>query len=278
MRIPRTVAAIAAIATAGLGLGVLATPAAAASTSKVSVVHGIPGATVDVYVNGKRTLDDFKPGTVAGPLDLPAGSYDLKVVAGDAPNGNAAAVVEAKGVQVPGGANISVVAHLDASGKPKLTPFVNDVSKIAAGKARLVVRHTAAAPAVDVRANGTPAFKGLTNPNEAKADLPAGTIKADVVLAGKTEPVIGPVDVNLKEGTSTIVYAIGSAKDSTLGVVVQTISGLHSNPDGVPAGTGGQASAGGRSSLSTAMALIAAIGLVLIVGAGSRFAVARRRF
>src|SRR3712207_7358527 len=57
----------------------------------------------------------------------------------------------AKGVEVPAGANATVVAHLDADGNPVLTPFVNDASPTEAGQARLVVRHTAAAPPVDVR-------------------------------------------------------------------------------------------------------------------------------
>ena len=42
-------------------------------------------------------------------------------------------------------------AHLTEAGQPALTPFVNDVSKIDAGKTRLTVRHTAAAPAVERR-------------------------------------------------------------------------------------------------------------------------------
>lgn len=77
-----------------------------------------------------------------------------------------------------------MVAHLHASGAPVLTPFVNDVSSLAAGKARLAVRHTAAAPAVDVRAGGTPVIQGLTNPNEEVLVLDAGTVSADVTLAG----------------------------------------------------------------------------------------------
>jgi len=120
-----------------------------------------------------------------------------------------------------------------------LTPYVNDVSQLKAGQARLVVRHDAAAPAVDVRADGTPVFKGLTNPNQAKADLPAGTETADVVLAGTSTVVIGPGDLNLAEGTSTIVYAWGSAQDKNLKLAVQTIGGMHGNPGGVPSGTGG---------------------------------------
>ena len=44
------------------------------TTADVSVVHGVPGLTVDVYVNGKLTLPGFKPGTITDPLALPAGT------------------------------------------------------------------------------------------------------------------------------------------------------------------------------------------------------------
>ena len=58
------------------GFSLFASPAFAAS-SKVSVVHGIPGQPVDVYVNGTKTLSNFQPGKVAGPLKLEEGSYDI---------------------------------------------------------------------------------------------------------------------------------------------------------------------------------------------------------
>jgi hypothetical protein len=241
-------------ATAGLlaaGALALGAPAQADShTSDVSVLHGVPGATVDVYANGEELLTDFEPGTLTDPVQLPAGSYDLKVVAaGDGPDGDA--VIEANGVEVPGGANLTVVAHLDEGGTPVLTPFANDTSEIAAGQGRLTVRHTAAAPAVDVRANGEPAFTDLTNPQEASAELPAGTISADVALAGTDNVAIGPADVDVAEGVHTIVYAWGSAEDGNLDLAVQTIDGLHSAPGGVPGGTGGQAAdtAGGAAEL-----------------------------
>ncbi|GAA1556397.1 DUF4397 domain-containing protein [Kribbella sancticallisti] len=258
---------------------IAAAPAAATAErstadATVSVLHGVPGATVDVYAGGKALLTNFKPGTLTDPLKLPAGEYDLKVVAAGA-GASGKAVIQANDVTVPGGANITVVAHLDASGKPKLTPFVNDVSKLGAGKARLTVRHTAAAPAVDIRAAGTPVFKGLTNPKEAKADLPAGTVKADVALAGTSTVAIGPADVPLKEGANTIVYAWGSASAKNLKLAVQTISGLHSNPSGVPGGTGGQvAMQESVPSWAAGLMLLAALGLA---GSAGRLAVSRVR-
>jgi hypothetical protein len=216
-------------------------PASAAENATVSVLHGVPGLTVDVYANGEELLPDFEPGTLTDPLQLPAGTYDLQVFAdGDTPD-SAEPAIEAMGVEVPAGANATVVAHLDADGNPTLTPFVNDVSATSAGDARLTVRHTAAAPAVDVRADGDVVFDGLTNPNEASADVPAGAYSADVVLAGTEDVALGPADLDLAEGTNTIVYAWGSAEDGNLDLAVQTIDGLHSAPGGVPGGEAGLA-------------------------------------
>ena len=270
-----TVLAAAGVLAAGLPAAVAASAQAKpTATATVSVLHAVPGPTVDVYANGKALLTNFKPGTLTDPVKLPEGAYDLKVTAAGA-GANGAAVIQANDVKVPGGANITVVAHLSAAGKPVLTPYVNDVSKLSAGQARLTVRHDAAAPAVDVRAGGKPVFKSLTNPNEAKADLPAGTVSADVVLAGTSTVAIGPADVNLKEGTNTIVYAWGSASGKTLKLAVQTISGLHGNPSGIPGGTGGQAAE--QSGADTPLWLIGVLGMTALGVVGFGTAAVQRR-
>jgi Domain of unknown function (DUF4397) len=257
---------IAAAAAVGMvALAVAATPAYAA-TSQVSVVHGIPGQPVDVYVNGERTLQNFQPGDVEGPLSLEEGDYDIALTKPGEAVGQAILTVD--NAAVPGGANISLVAHLNAQGEPTLTPFANDVAKLDAGQARLIVRHTAAAPAVDVRAGGDPVFEDLTNPNEAKADLPAGSVSADVVLAGTDTRVLGPADLDLGEGTATIVYAIGSAEGDSLDLVTQTIDGLHSAPGGVPSGSGGLADRGPAAPWYA----VALLGVLLLLAGGVRLA------
>ncbi len=231
----------------GLGLGLLlalavpATAGAATTDGTVYVVHGVPGVPVDVYVNGNKQLPNFQPGTVAGPLTLPAGNYAIKILkAGDPSTGTA--VIDTS-VTLPAGANASLVAHLDASGKPVLTTFVNDTSAAPAGEGRLVVRHTAAAPAVDVLANGKAAFTNLVNGKEAMANLPVGTISASVVATGTTTPaLIGPADVPVTGGMATVVYAVGAPASggtaSTLGVVTQQIP-LAGSTMGVNTGTAG---------------------------------------
>jgi hypothetical protein len=272
MRLARALATVAVATGASVGVALAAPlPASAAGTAMVSILHAVPNTPVDVCANGKALLPNFQPGTLTDPQSLPAGSYDLKLTAAGSGCG-AAAVLEAKGVNVPAGANITVVAHLSASGSPQLTPYVNDVSTVPAGKARLTVRHDAAAPAVDVRAGGKPVVTNLTNPDSKSLETNAGTVSADVVLAGSGTVVIGPADVTLKEGTSTIVYAWGSANDKNLKLAVQTISGMHSSPGGVNAGTGGQAAEGAPA--------LAAAGLVALggVSAGAlALALLRRR-
>ena len=268
----------AAVALAAVGAVIFnAAPAAAQEKGTVYVVHGVPGLTVDVYVNDKATLSAFKPTAVAGPLALDAGSYKIDIRAAGSPA--TAAPVISKTVTLPAGANVSLVANLDADGKPTVTPFVNPVDGLTADKGRLVVRHTAAAPAVDVLAGGQPVFKNLVNGEQAQADLAPGTVSAAVALAGTTTPVLGPTDVTPAAGKVTIVYAIGSAKDKTLGVVAQTLAGTSAGsglalPFGAQAGSGGLAD--DRSDVAWPALALLASGLLVLTGTGVVAARARR--
>jgi hypothetical protein len=239
-----------------LALGAM--PATAADTATVSVLHAVPDTPVDVYANGEQLLPDFQPGTLTDPLELPAGSYDIQVfAAGGDPDADEPAIEGS--VEVPAGANATLVAHLGEDGSPTLTPFVNDTSAVEAGQARVTVRHTAAAPAVDIRADGSPVIEGLTNPNEETLTVPAGTISADVVVAGTDTVAIGPADLELGEGSNTIVYAWGNEDGYEL--AVQSIS-AHSSPSGVPGGTAGLVDDGGMP------AGLIALSMVGLVGAG----------
>jgi hypothetical protein len=277
--------ALAAAGAAALLPLALAVPASAQEAgAQVRVLHGIPGTPVDVYVNGERALDDFAPGTVTDDLALPAGSYSVAVFAADAADASGTPVIGPVDLAVPASGNVSAIAHLGADGTPTITPFVNDSAAAPAGQGRVVVRHTAAAPAVDVLVGGQPALTNLTNPNEQSAELPVGTISASVAATGTTEPVIGPADVPVVAGQATIVYAIGSLEDSSLEVLVQTVAldggavegagggaGAEA-PAGVPAGSGGLV-----DSSSVPMALVLASGLGLAVAASGGVVLARSR-
>ena len=113
-------AAAATLATSVTALG-LAGPAlgSALANSTVYVVHGIPGQAVDVYVNGAKTLTNFEPTKVAGPLDLPEGAYDIVLTKPGDPI--TTPILKVDDAAVPGGRNLSLVAHLNAGGQPTLT-------------------------------------------------------------------------------------------------------------------------------------------------------------
>jgi hypothetical protein len=229
---------------------------------QVSVIHGIPGLTVDVFVNGDATLEGFEPGDVAGPLELPAGDYDLAIA--PAGEGIEAAVLTGTAT-VTDGLNASIIANLDADGNPTINIFVNDTSPIAAGESRLVVRHTAAAPTVDILlADGTELFTGVSNPAEGQVDVPAGTYDVEIAPtgAGVDGSVFSAPGVELPEGTARIVYATGNIADGTFGLVVQDIPNLQSAPDEI--NTGGEPAGSGLPALPIVL-IVAAAALAVTV-------------
>lgn len=239
-------------------------PAHAAEQAQLYVLHAVPDLTVDVYVNFKRTLNDFKPGTLAGPLKLDAGTYTVAITASDAKNDDEPAIGPVD-LDLKAGGNYTAVAHLKADGDPTATLFENDTSVADAGQGRLTVRHVAAAPAVDVLAGGKPVIENLTNPQQKSLDLPAGTVKASVAATGTTKAVLGPADVPVKEGALTIVYAWGSLDDDNLDLATQTISGMHAGPGGVHSGQAGLA----------ASSVLPGILAALVIGLGGALVVRR---
>ena len=255
---------------------VAATSATAADgNATVTVVHGIPDTPVDVYVDGSKALPNFTFKTVTAPISLPAGAHAIAVrKAGDPAS---AAPILTANPSLPAGANATVVANLTAAGKPTLTPFVNPTSSVPDGMARLVVRHTAAAPAVDVLAGGKAVISGLSNPNEKMLMVPAGSLSASVAAAGTTTPVIGPVPLDLASGSTTIVYAVGSLADKNLTAVAQTYSGSGQAPSSVNAGSGGLAADPSGVGLGTGLAGLAGAALVLGFGLSLRRSGASRR-
>jgi len=197
-------------------------------SGRVTVIHGVPGLTVDVYVNGGLALPNFEPYTVTDPLTLPEGNYDIEIYpAGADPNAGDPAI--AGSAFLPGGANASIVAQLTEDGAPTLSVFVNDISEIDRGLSRLVVRHTAAAPTVDVslfdRRTGdfVGTAEGLSNPNEVQLEVPRNRYLATIQPAGTDTVVFGPADLKLDPGFAYFVYAVGSLDDGSFTVLTQAV-------------------------------------------------------
>jgi hypothetical protein len=252
--------------------GLLAATPANAADATVSVLNGIPAdalggaaATVDVYANGNKIIDDFTPGKLE-TLTVPGGSYDLVVAAGDSTDASTP-ILEASGVEVPAGANATVTANLNEAGDAgALSVFVNDTATIAAGEGRVTVRHIAAAPEVTVSADGN-ALGNISNASgsqELKADVAAKTYAVAVAPASGGDAVFS-TDLPVTEGTNTIVYAWGSLADGSFAVATQAIDGLGSAPTGVPAGEVGLAADGEAFAPNWVLAAMLAAGIGLLV-------------
>ena len=236
---------------------------AQATDGTVTVVHGVPGLTVDVYVNDALTLSDFEYGTVTDPLTLPAADYTIDLRAAGADPASAPVLSEV--VTLPAGANATIEANLDGSGAPKISVWVNDISAIAAGNGRVTVRHTAAAPNVDILANDGDLFLNVPNGAEGAADVPAGDYNVKVTAAGDAATVVTEVPaLTIPEGTNVIVYAIGDLAAGTFQLAVQSIAGLHSAPAGVPSGTGGDL----NSAIPAWLIASLAVGAAAVVAGG----------
>jgi hypothetical protein len=238
-----------------------ASPASAQDDATIMLAHGIPDTDVDVVVDGSVVIDGFSFGDME---DLSA--FAGQTLAGRTVNlaGTDTVALDLGDFAVPASGNITVVAHLDADANPIASVFENDTSTIAAGQGRLVVRHTAAAPAVDILANGAAAFTNVTNGQEGQADLAAGTISAEVVPTGTTEPVvIGPADLPITEGASLIVYAVGSLDADNLSVLTQSITGLGSTPSVINTGNSPVDNGGANTLAISSIAVVALLGLGL---------------
>jgi hypothetical protein len=223
-----------------------------------------------VVVDGSVVIPGFEPGSMQD-LSSFAGQT-LANVEVRAAGTEDVVIGPIESLPVPDAGNWTVVAHLGADGTPTLTPFENDVSPLAAGQGRLTVRHTAAAPAVDIiLADGSRPFTNLSNPNEAAADLPAGPITGAQIAPTGGEALAPVPDVELPAGTNLIVYAVGSLEDGSFTFQTQSIDGLGGEPTAVNTGD----SQLGSDSSTAVFALVAAAAVLGLGGTG--LALARRR-
>ena len=198
----------------------------APTTAEVSIVDGIPGVPIDIYVNGTKLLADFRFKAVLSEYPISVGLNHIAIRhAGAKPRSKP--ILSATKV-LTAGENATFVTYLGVAGALRLKAFVNPTGRIAAGNARIVVRHVAEAPAVDVFVGtatsvGERVIKDLTNPHQAVLVIPHTTLYVRVFAAGtSTNPVIGPTKFTFKAGTTTIIYAVGSLAGKTLTAVSQS--------------------------------------------------------
>ena len=193
----------------------------AQSAADLTLVHGIPGTTVDLSVDGTVVIDAFVPGSLANISSFAGQTLQNVTVTDDATGdiviGPVASLV------IPDSGSHSLVAHLDAAGVAVLSTFETNAEPTATGDARLTLRHTAEAPAVDLIIGDQRPIVDAINGQSAELELPAGSL-TDAQLAPTGDVAIAEIaTLDLAANTNTIVYAVGSVDDDTLDFVVQIV-------------------------------------------------------
>jgi hypothetical protein len=221
--------------------GLAATPAAyAQSTASFVVVHGIPGRDVaatldpalpvDVLVGGKYCLlQGLTFGSIAGPFDVPAGSYSVAISLANpiAPCTNSPVITAT--ATLTAGEFGSIVAALSTAGAPTAEIYPIDVTPVGAGKQRLITAHAADAPEVSVQAVsiGKPkeTLKFKLSPgkeNESTAATASAFSVTATPVGGKTK--IGPVTVEAGGDQSVVLlYAVGNATSGSLTILSKVL-------------------------------------------------------
>jgi hypothetical protein len=206
-----------------------AAPAAArqATLGKIAIVQAVPQLALTVTVDGDQVEQAVAEGTIVGPLELAAGDHDITFSGGGGDDISSTVTVTA-------GESSDVVVHRPAAvgGTPVVSVYPTPSDPIDPGKARVLLAHTATTAPADVVVDGQTVFTNIANGEFAQADVAAGAHEVSLLPAGVTgKPILGPLDVTLKAGTVTAVYAVGNPKDGSMNVIVRTTGGTRSGSE-----------------------------------------------
>jgi len=219
----------------GLASG-FASPALA-GTASFLVVHGIPGRDVaagldpqlpvDVLVNGSICLlKNFTFGQIAGPYDVPAGTYSVAVSLANpiSPCSNAAVI--SGNVTLTSGEFGAIVAQLSPKGAPTAGVYPIDVLPVGKPSQRFVVIHAADAPPVFVHgiSLGTSPVKftlPLATGMVKSADVAAQSGYSATISAGSAS--FGPANVFGAPQSLFLIVAVGNAGSGSVTLLSKTI-------------------------------------------------------
>ena len=253
--------------------------ASAQAAADITLVHGIPGTTVDVAVDGTVVINDFVPGSLANISSFAGQTLENVTVIDDETQdvviGPIATLV------IPDSGSHSVVAHLDDAGTPVLTTFANNTSPLGDGEARFTLRHTAEADAIDLIIGDQRPVEDAVNGDSAELVLPDGDLTDASVAPADGVAIKDIAALDLAANTNTIIYVVGSTDDDTIDFVQQivnfapapttTAAGSTTTTAAVPTAVNTGSPIGGSSST---MLIVAALGGLTLAGGAM---VARRR-
>jgi hypothetical protein len=199
-------------------------------SGRLVIVQAVPRDALDVTIDGHALGNDSAVGTVLGPVTVAAGRHrvDFTDASGD--------LRLTSMVEVASGSSSDVVVHLPAEvgGAPVVNAYRTPRAPIAPGRARVLIAHTATVAPADVRVDGKVVFHDIANGEFATADVAAGEHTVALLPAGlTTSPILGPLHVDLKAGTVTMVYAVGNPRDNSMNVISHSAA-ISSNGAIVP--------------------------------------------
>ncbi|MHC4726068.1 MAG: DUF4397 domain-containing protein [Planctomycetota bacterium] len=222
-----------------LAFFLLVTSAYGNSNALVYVIHGIagqdlslaPDLPVDVAVGDSCILEGFTYGQVAGPLELPTGTYDIDISLADNNNPCGNPPVIQADVPFDTGEIAIVIAHLAEDATPTASKFViNNSGGHYCGKfcsPTIFLHHTAAAPEVDIELQrdfgclaGHRKLNSVANGNQAKFKVNPGDWTISLFPAGLSDKVLGPIKLKAKPCKSYFVFASGSLDTGSLTLLI----------------------------------------------------------
>jgi hypothetical protein len=222
--------------------------AAAAQTASFVVVHGIPGRDVaagldptlpvDVQVDGKYCLlQGLTFGTIAGPFDVPAGTYSVAISLANPIKPCSNGAVISGNVTLAAGEFGSVVAALSRAGKPTAEVFAVDASPVAAGMQRIITAHAADVPPVTVVATslgGGSTEKAAFSVDPGKENESSVPTRTAFSLSVKPQgaPLLPAYQLArfgapLGDQSVSLVFAVGSAATGSATLLTRTLSSVH---------------------------------------------------
>ena len=193
----------------------------AQSATEITLIHGIPGVTVDVQVGGSVVFSDVQVGD-AEDLSASAGTQLVDVEIIDTSDDSV--LLSVGSVDLPADGSHTLIVNLDASGSPVISMFDNDPQPVTTdGQGRLTVRHAAAAPAVNVVTGAATLVSNLAYGASQSVDVAAGAISDAELTLTNGDPVASLPAISVTANVNVIVYVIGSAADATVGVLTQDV-------------------------------------------------------
>ena len=198
-----------------------AATASAQDQTAITLVHGIPGTTVDVVADGSVIVDDLQPGNTADLTSFAGQTLDNVEVRDS--SDDSVVIGPIGSFAVPDTGNWSIVAMLDSTGVARLASFSNNAESVQPGNALFTVRHAADAGPVDIIIAGERPITDLRNGQSQELTLPVGTVSGAQLAPAGGDPIVDIGDIALGANTNTVLYIVGS-EDTALTFIQQIVT------------------------------------------------------